>query len=203
MPLDFKAIRKAFHGPPRARPPDHLPTREELLAEHERIRVECRLEVGLDPSADGVGEHGSLIGGAGKPLTVVHRPVEHLLRIEPVPLEWFDYPEARRAWQGPVEQEIDFLNGLINRHLAGFPNRPTAAELSSWLRSPDCRPRKRAALYNIFETIRPVERPRLLSKGHFSVYEIARAIILAESRAPGTVRWLHQFAVDPEQGSHR
>ena len=102
-----------------------------------------------------------------------------------------------------MEQELGFLNGLINRHLAGFPNRPTAAELASWLRSADCQPRKKAALYNIFETILSIERPRLLSKGHFSVYEIARAVILAESRAPGTVRWLHQFAVNPKQGSHR
>ena len=97
MPLDFEAIRKAFYGPPRAHPPDRLPTREELLAEHERIRLECRLELGLDPAADGVGEYGSLIGGAGKPLTVIHRSVERLLRIEPMPLEWFDYPKARRA----------------------------------------------------------------------------------------------------------
>ena len=203
MPLDFEAIRKAFYGPPRARPPDRLPTREELLAENERIRLERRLELGLDPAPDGVGEYGSLIGGAGKPLTVIHRSVERLLRIEPMPLNWFDYPEARRAWQGRVEQELEFLNGLINRHLAGFLNRPTAAELASWLRSPDCHPRMQAALYNIFETILPIERPRLLSKGHFSVYEIARAVIMAESRAPGTVRWLHQFAVDPKQNSHR
>ncbi len=197
MPIDFESVRRAFYGPPLASPPDHRPTQEELLAEHERTRLQSRVDLGLDPVADGVGDHGSLVGGPGKPLTVIHRSLDRLTRIEPVPLEWFDYPEARRAWQGPVEEECEFLRGLIGRHLAGFRNRPTASELSSWLRSPDRFPRKKAALYDIFEAIRPPERPRLLSKGHLSVFEIARAIILSESRAPGTIRWLHQFAVDP------
>ena len=198
MALDFDAVRRAFHGPPLASPPDHLPTQEELLAEHERIRVRCRLDLALDPVAAGVGEHGSLIGGPAKPLTIIHRPVERLLRLEPMPLEWFDYPEARRAWSGPVENEIDFLDRLISAHLGGFPNRPTAEEFSRWLRSPARSSRKEMAFYNVFETIWPIDLPRLLSRVHLSVYEVARAIIVSEARAPETIRWLHQFAVNPK-----
>ncbi len=197
MALDFEAVRRAFYGPPLASPPDHLPTQEELLAEHERIRLRCRIDLGLDPASEGVGEHGSLIGGPGKPLTILHRPVERLLRLEPMPLEWFDYAQAQRAWHGPVEEEIEFLQELIGAHLAGFPNRPTAAEFSRWLRSSARCPRKEMAFYNVFETIWPAELPRLLSRAHLSVYEIARAIIVSEARAPDTIRWLHQFAVDP------
>jgi len=39
----------------------------------------------------------------------------------------------------------------------------------------------------------------LLSKGHFSVYEVARVIIHSEARSPELIAWLHQFAVDPKQ----
>ena len=159
MPTDFDAVRKAYFGPPLASPPDHLPTTEELLAERERIRMRCTLDLGLDPVAEGVGEHGSLIGGLGKPLTIVGRPAARLLRVEPMPLEWFDYPRARKAWRGPVEDEAEFLAGLICRHLAGFAARPTPLELADWLRSSDQFPLKRAALYNIFEAIQPSERP--------------------------------------------
>ncbi|MDE0101160.1 MAG: hypothetical protein OXN89_02165 [Bryobacterales bacterium] len=203
MPIDFDAVREAYFGPPLASPPDHLPTTEELLAERERIRMRCTLDLGLDPVAEGVGEHGSLIGGLGKPLTIVGRPAGRLLRVEPMPLEWFDYPQARQAWHGPVKDEAEFLAGLICRHLAGFAGRPTPPELAVWLRSSDQSRRKRAALYNIFETIRPSERPQLLSKAHLSVYEVARAVHLSGSRAPGTVRWLHQFALEPPTGPAR
>ena len=54
-----------------------------------------------------------------------------------------------------------------------------------------------AAVYNILETIWPEERPRLLSKGHVSVGDVARAIILPECRAPGTVYWQARFAANP------
>ena len=209
MPIDYNAVRKAFYGPPMASPPDHLPTQEEVLAEHQRIALQCSIDFGLDPVAYAVGEHGSLIGGPGKPLTVIARPVERLLRLEPMPLEWFDYPQARRAWLGTADEEtafheqIEFLEEVIHRHLAGFPNPPTALELASWLRSPASFPPRKAALYNIFENIASGECARLLSRGHFSVYEVARGIIFSEARAPDTVRWLHQFAVDPRLDSVR
>ena len=197
MSLDFDAVREAYFDKPLASPPDHLPTREELLAQRERIRLKCTLEAGLDPALEGVGEHGSLIGGPGKPLTIVGRQAHLLLRIEPMPLEWFDHPGARRCWRGPAQDESDFLAMLISRHLAGFPDPPTDRELARWLRSANCFPRKKAVFYDIFEAIRPGDLPKLLSRAHISVYEVARAIHISGARAPGTVRWLHQFAVDP------
>ena len=205
MPIDYSAVRKAFFGPSLESPPDHLPTKEEVLAEHQRICLQCTAELGLDPADRAIGEHGSLIGGPGKPLTVIARPVEWLLRLEPMPLDWFDYPEARRAWSGSADEktasreQIEFLEEVIHCHLAGFPNPPTATELSSWIRSPASFPPGTAALYNIFENISPGQCARLLSRGHFSVYEVARVIILSGARAPALIAWLHQFAVDPKR----
>lgn len=205
MPIDYNAVRKAFYGPPLASPPDHLPTQEEVLAEHQRICLQCTTDLGLNPASRAIGEHGSLIGGPGKPLTVIARPVEWLLRLEPMPLEWFDYPQARRVWCGPADEktasreQIEFLEEVIRCHLPGFPNPPKATELSSWIRSPASCPPRKAALYNIFENISPGQCAQMLSRGHFSVYEVARIIILSEARAPEMVAWLHQFAVDPKQ----
>ena len=207
MPIDYNAVRKAFYGPRLASPSDHLPTPEEVLAEHQRICVQCTIDLGLDPGARAIGEHGSLIGGPGKPLTLIARPVERLLRLKPMPLEWFDYPQARRAWlgaadEGTVRRERNqYLEEVILSNLAGFPNRPTASELSSWIRSPGCSSPRWGALYNIFENISSGQCARMLSRGHFSVYEVARIIILSEARAPDVIGWLHQFAVDPRQSA--
>lgn len=205
MPINFDAVRKAFYGPPLASPPDHLPTREEVLAEHQRVCLQVNTNFGIDPAVHAIGEQGSLIGGPGKPLTLIGRPVEHLLRLEPMPLEWFDYPEARRTWYQPADNDtitrerLEFLRGIIISYLPGFPNRPTAAELARWIRSPASSSPRIGALYNIFETIRPGHCAQMLSRGHFSLYEVARIIILSEARAPELISWLHQFAVDPKQ----
>ncbi|MDE0124084.1 MAG: hypothetical protein OXN97_05855 [Bryobacterales bacterium] len=205
MPIDFDAVRKAFHGPSLPSPPDHLPTREEVLAEHQRICLQVNREFGIDPAVRAVGEHGSLIGGPGKPLTFLGRPVERLLRLEPMPLEWFDYPEARTVWFQPAEdattirERIEFLEEVIAIQLAGYPNRPTARELAAWIRSPASSSPRIGALYNIFETIRPGHCAQMLSRGNFSLYEVARIIILSEARAPELISWLHQFAVDPRR----
>ena len=209
MPIDFDAVRKAFHGPPLASPPDHLPTREEVLAEHQRICLQVNTDLGIDPAVHAIGEQGSLIGGPGKPLTLIGRPVEHLLRLEPMPLEWFDYAEARTVWFQPpdldttVRERIEFLKEVIAIQLAGYPNRPTARELAFWIRSPASSSPRIGALYNIFETIRPGRCAQMLSRGHFSLYEVARIIILSEARAPELISWLHQFAVDPKHASRQ
>ena len=205
MPIDFDAVRKAFYGPPLPSPLQQLPTREEILAEHQRICLQVTRELGVDPSPAAIGEHGSLIGGIGRPLTVIARPIGKLLRLGPMPLEWFDHPRARRTWNGGVDdsaafrERIEFLEQVIRSHLAGFPNPPTASELASWIECPVSLPRGAGALYNIFENISPGQCARMLSKGHFSVYEVARVIIHSEARSPELIAWLHQFAVDPKQ----
>ena len=64
--LDIAKIRHFyFHPPPDD--PERLPSREELYAREERRAVELCLQCGDDPREDSLGEHGALIGGAGKP----------------------------------------------------------------------------------------------------------------------------------------
>ena len=65
--IDFEAVRHAYRSPPP--PNDHVPTIEERIAAYEHQRVRQAQELGLDPRVEGLGEHGSLIGGPGKPPT--------------------------------------------------------------------------------------------------------------------------------------
>ena len=65
--IDFQAVRRAYHSPPP--PGDHVPTVEERIAAYERQRMADAIRRGIDPRAAAIGEHGSLIGGPGKPPT--------------------------------------------------------------------------------------------------------------------------------------
>ncbi len=205
MPINLERVREAFYGPRLAIPLDHRPTAEEVLAEHEHVAIESMLSLGLDPARAGLGEHGSLIGGPGKPLRVVGRPIHRLLRLPPLPLEWFDYPEARCHWtprgsaRDADRRQAELLKSLVQRHLAGFPVRPEPATLRAWIQSPETSSPNRPALYNIFENISMMECMQLLDQGRFSVYEVARAITFSEAGAPDLIQWLHQFAWDPRQ----
>ena len=209
MPIDYDAVRTAFYGPPLASPPDHLPTLEEVLAEHQRVRVQCTTDLGIDTPTPGLGESGSLIGGPGRPLTLIPRPVEWLLRLEPMPLEWFDYPEARRAWCVPADEETairertEYLEEVIHCNLAGYPDRPSPSELAAWILAPESVPPRPGAVYEIFENMHVGQCAQMLGRGQFSVFQVARIIILSGARAPELISWLHQFAVAPEGGSSR
>ena len=64
--LDVAKIRTFYFHPP-SDDPEHETTPEELWAAAERQAVEgCLLRAG-DPKAEGLGEHGSLIGGRTSP----------------------------------------------------------------------------------------------------------------------------------------
>ena len=73
--IDFDLVRAYYFDPP---PPDALrvPSDEELIARYERRRFErCILRLG-DPVAEGLGPHGSMIGGPGKPITIHYERAE-------------------------------------------------------------------------------------------------------------------------------
>ena len=98
MAIDQKALRKAYYSPPPEGEFLDIPTREEYMAEAERWFVQLCLERGGDPEAEGLGEHGALIGGPGKPvrLLVGHsRPFEQYARPRLAPLDWFERPAVR------------------------------------------------------------------------------------------------------------
>ena len=200
MGLDLEAVRRAYWGPALASPPDHVPSKEELVGHHERELVRLYREAGLDPELAGIGEYGSLIGGPDKPLSVFSALPEDAVQIEPMPMEWFSYPEAMRSIAGPVEDELPFLAMLIGSHLAGVPDKPTPEVLSRWLRSATRTDEKEFAYYHILGNLSPNHYWALLGEAHLCIHEIARAIHISGVRTSRLIYWLHQFARDPRGG---
>ena len=200
MPVDLDAVGKAYHGPPLAGSPDDLPARGEALAGRRRVRVRCTTGMGIDGGGSGLGEDGSPVGGAGRPLTFIARPVE------PLPLEWFDYPEARRSWwvsadgKTATRERFEYLQEAIHCNLAGYPDRPSPSELAAWILSPGSVPPRPGALCEIFGNTPAGQCAQLLGRRHFSAYEAAFSIIGSGARAPEPIARSHQFAVAPEDG---
>ena len=110
--LDLARVRHAYRHPP-PDDPERVLTREELYARYERRRVEGCLRRGGDPRREGLGEHGSLIGGPGKPLTAFGVRPERAGRLRPLPLAWFDHPRTRSA--SPPPGGTDEVHKLLRR----------------------------------------------------------------------------------------
>ena len=204
MMLDREAIRCAYFAPPREGPPDHIPTDEELIAAHERRMVEACLASGDDPVAEGLGEHGSVIGGPDKPTRILIAPdaPEFIVPIEPMPLTWFSHPEAMVPRLDPdlppaARRGHPFLRGLLHAHAAGVANRPTPAALARSLRAETVTESEAADLYNIFGCVFATDFGRFLWDEGLSLYEYARAIHHSGTRRNHLIRWLHLFAVAP------
>ena len=175
--LDLERVRHAFFHPP---PDEEIrpATREEHIARRERNAVAACLAAGGDPRAEGLGEHGSLIGGPGKPI----RHANHATKLEyaqpwtPLPLSWFSYARARARPPGGPPSDHPLLTLLIGTHLAGYPDRPTARELARAFRTDSPSARGRSILYHILGCIDPWHLPRLLFDERLSIFELARAI---------------------------
>lgn len=196
--LDIQKIRGAYFNPP----PDHLDrpsTREEHIARHERRSVAACLAAGGDPRAEGLGEHGSLIGGPEKPLRTSNTAerLEYRGPWTPLPLSWFTHPRATMRRQGSPPADHPLLRLLIGAHLAGYPDRPTADELAAIFRSDAPSPRDRSILYHVLGCIQPWDLSGLLHEERLSLYELARAIHFSGIRRPQVIDWLHMFAEAP------
>ena len=198
--LDLAKVRHAYRHPP-PDDPTRVLTREELYARYERRRVEGCLRRGGDPRREGLGEHGSLIGGPGKPLTVFGVRPERAGRLQPLPLAWFDHPRARFAGPPPggTDEAHGFFAALAADHLAGMPERPSGAQLARTFRAARLEGREWSQLWHVFACIRIWDLKRLLSRGGLSVYEVARAIHLSDTCRAEVVTWINQFAVPPEE----
>ena len=192
--LDHNALRAAFFNPP-PDDPDREPTREELWARAERQAVEACLRWGGDPKAEGLGEHGALIGGPGKPMRRLTAMPERRLRRHPLPLVRFDTPRARTRPPALGRDPVIFFEHLSAAHLAGYPNRPSGIALARIFRSPELSPVERDQLWHIFACIRCRDLGHLIGWGGLSVYEAARAVHLSGTRCADVVAWINQFAV--------
>jgi len=161
--LDVVKIRHFyFHPPPDD--PEHESTPEELWASAERQEVEECLLRGGDPRAEGLGEHGSLIGGPVKPARCFGFNPEKRLPRNPLPLSRFDHPRARATPPATPENPDLFFAGLSASYLAGYPNRPHGAALGRMFRTADLTPVERDQLWHIFACIHTKNLVRLLAR---------------------------------------
>lgn len=195
--LDVVKIRHFyFHPPPDD--PEHESTPEELWAAAERQAVEECLRRAGDPRVEGLGEHGSLIGGPDKPARCFGFNPEKRLPRNPLPLRCFDHPRARATPPATPENPDLFFAGLSASYLAGYPNRPHGAALGRIFRAADLTPVERDQLWHIFACIHTKNLVRLLARGGLSIYQVARAIHLSHSRFGNVAAWINQFAARPE-----
>ena len=196
--LDFDQVRAFYFDPPPA-DPERTPTREELTARFERDRVEECLLRGGDPRAEGLGSHGSLVGGHGKPLTVHHvRPEVHA-RLHPLPLPRFDCPRCHaRVFPPGGRQEAElFFRALAHSCFAGAADPPSGPTLRRHLRTAALAGTAYARVRHLFASIRGFDLNPLLASGGLTIYELARAIHLTRIRRADIVFWINQFAGGP------
>lgn len=201
--IDYDLVRAYYFDPPPA-DPERVPSDEELIARYERRRFEnCILRLG-DPVAEGLGPHGSLIGGPDKPATVHYERAERTAPLNPLPLSWWDYPRARRAILPPGGQPAAhaYLGDLAGIHLAGIATRPSGPQLARLFRSAHLSTADRAVLAHLFGAVTQNRFKNLPSLGGVSLYEIARALHLTRVRRNPLVRWINQFAVRPVPDDH-
>ncbi len=195
--LDLGKIRHFYFHPP-ADDPDLRASPEAIWAVAERQAVEECLLRGGDPEAEGLGEHGSLIGGPEKPPRCFgFDPVKRLPR-DLLPLSRFDHPRARTALPVPVRDSDAFFGRLSAGYLAGYPDRPDGAALGRMFRATELTPVERDQLWHLFACIRMKDLVRLLARGGLSVRQIARAVHLSRARFGNVVDWIHEFAARPE-----
>ena len=199
--LDIAKVRRLYFNPP-PDDPERIPSREELYAREERRQVEACLLSGEDPREEGLGEHGALIGGAGKPPRHFTWDPEFAPRSHaPLPLAWFDHPQAHSRPSTPPDTVSVFFAHLSGAHLAGYPDRATGDELARIFRSPHMTDAERDQAWHVFACIHLWDLLGLLSAGGMSVYEVARAIRLSLTDRPHVVAWINLFGVRPDDHS--
>ena len=193
--IDFDAVRRAYHSPPP--PGDHVPTIEERIAAYERQRMADARRGGVDPETLAIGEHGSLIGGPGKPTTLFQggRRPEDMVRMPPMPLPWFDHDNAHLRTPSPEPHK--YLETLSADHLAGRHPRPDGRTLHRLLRADHLTPNEAALVEEFLARLRMIELAYLLSRAGLTMYEIARAMLLSGTKTPAKTHWINQFAAAP------
>ena len=196
--LDLDLVRAFYFDPP-PHDPERISSREELYARYERERFERCLLRGGDPEAEGLGPHGSLIGGRSKPLTLLHGFPELRAKLHPLPLSWFDHPRAHTPITPPggIQEANAFFHALSCAYLAGMPDRPSGALLRRYFRSAELSGQPWSQVWHVLAAVRSFDLHRLLPRGAVSLHEIARAIHITKIRRATVVSWINQFGRPP------
>lgn len=191
--LDVAQIRHFYFNPPPA-DPERIPSREELYARAERRAVEDCILSGGDPRDQGLGEHGALIGEGSKPPRHYSRDPDLAGRGRtPLPLAWFEHPQATAKPSTPPAEVHAFFDHLSGAHLAGYPDRLLGRALARAFRAPRMTSVQRDQVWHVFACIHPWDLPGLLAEGGMSVHEVARAIHLSKTLRPQVIDWINLF----------
>ncbi len=200
MTVDLAAVRRAYRqGPP---PPGFhgIPTREQRIAESERALVRRCMEAGRDPEKEGLGIHGRLIGGPGKPVRVHYgsRPFENHCRPVLAPVSWFLHPGGRRT-SGRGDPGHLRLRHAIASYMAGTPraSRPSGAQLHAAFLKECLEGLECFWLHSVLSGASIRELRNLLYFEGLPLYTMVRAVHLSGSVTHRLCDWLNQFAADP------
>ena len=198
-PFDVRAVRDEYHrlirtGRVRV---DRMPTREDIHARWHWQTEQRFLEGGHDPGTY-CGRNSILISGRGRP--EIHKfapPIEHRFRYDPMPMSWFDHPGARHVFRSP-DPEHGLLGLLCGKHLAGWQDRPTGAEMYQYLTEGTDNEDDRLMVRELLGDIDHEMYPRLRRQDVISAWHLARAAHECEVKRGRLSWWLNQFAVPQE-----
>ena len=200
MTVDLAAVRGAYRqGPP---PPGFhgIPTREQRIAESERVLVRYCVEAGRNPEEEGLGIHGRLIGGPGKPARVHFgsRPFENYCRPVLAPVSWFLHPGGRRT-SGRSDPGHLRLRHAIASYMAGTPqvSRPAGAQLHAVFLKECPEGLERFWLHSVLSGASIRELRNILYFEGLPLYAMVRAAHLSGSLTHRLCNWLNQFAERP------
>ena len=200
MGIDVEAVRRAYRELP-----DEgfagVPSREERFAMSERALMRICEASGRCPKAEGLGEHGSLIGGKGKPMRVHwgSRPFDHCARPVLAPIAWFARLGNVRAGGGRDAGHLR-LRAAIAAHMAGVPkaSRPSGAALRAAFLSEAPSVLERAWLRLVLSSAGVRELMLIGSEEGFTARTFARAAHLSGTASHRLCNWLNQYAEHPQ-----
>ena len=205
MGIDLERVRKAYHeGPP---PPgfNGIPTREQRIAESERTLVRYCEEAGRDPKEEGLGVHGSLIGGPGKPIRVhsnSSRRFENFCRPVLAPVAWFMHEGGCRT-SGRSDNRHIRLGKAIASYMAGMPreSRPSGAELHAAFLMETPGELERYWLHSVLSCASVRELRNIVYYEGLPLYALVRAAHVTGAVSHRLCKWLNQFAEQPPESS--
>ena len=121
--------------------------------------------------------------------------------VRPPPLEHFDRPQHHRRPCVRADPEHLWLRFALGRWFAGFRDAPGPEQLREYLLArrldgyPDAHPR--AALYNLFGCMAPVEMLELRTAECLTMHELVRALHHSGVRRACLVRRIEPYADPP------
>ena len=162
------------------------------------------LERGGDPKAEGLGEHGALIGGPGKPVRLhmgSSRRFHHYARPRLAPLNWFSRP-AVRAGNGRQDSEHVWMHGVVMSYMAGVPkkSRPSAQQIYDTFHKEQPDELERFWLYSVLSCVTLLELRRMMYAEGLSIRTVVGALHASGVLRHDQCRWANQFAEKP--GTH-